>query len=50
MGKANGISLDTDDRFPVLGLETVSGEVLTLPEGIGDSATYTVALFYRGYW
>jgi hypothetical protein len=50
MGKANSILLDTNDRFPDLPLETVSDGTVTLPEGIGAGHTYTVALFYRGYW
>ena len=50
MAKANSTPLDTDDRFPRLELTTVTGETLTLPEGMGHSDSYKVALFYRGYW
>jgi hypothetical protein len=40
--------LDTNDMFPNLELELVSGEKLKLPEGIGTG--YGVVLIYRGHW
>ncbi len=40
--------LDTNDRFPQLELQLVSGEKLKLPEGIGEG--YGVVLIYRGHW
>lgn len=40
--------LSTNDVFPELDLELVSGESLKIPEGTGDG--YGVLLFYRGHW
>jgi peroxiredoxin len=48
VARAGSAYLDTNDAFPQLELRLVSGEKLTLPEGIG--AGYSVVLFYRGHW
>jgi hypothetical protein len=48
MARIGSAYLDTDDRFPQLELQLVSGGKLKLPEGIGEG--YGVVLFYRGYW
>jgi hypothetical protein len=40
--------LDTNDMFPQLELQLVSGEKLKLPEGTGEG--YGVILIYRGHW
>lgn len=48
MGKAGSTFLDANDPFPKMALETVSGEKLELPEGLGKG--YGVVLIYRGYW
>ncbi len=43
-----GEKLQQADRFPSLGLKTVSGDVIALP---GDAPSrYTALLFYRGHW
>jgi hypothetical protein len=48
MARAGSAYLDTNDRFPNLELQLVSGEKLKLPEGIGEG--YGVVLIYRGHW
>jgi hypothetical protein len=40
--------LDSDDRFPELELHLISGQILKLPQEIGEG--YCTILFYRGYW
>jgi len=40
--------LDTDDMFPKMEFQMVSGEKLKLPEGMGQG--YSVVLIYRGKW
>jgi len=40
--------LDTNDMFPKLDLQLVSGETLKLPEGVGEG--YSVVFLYRGHW
>ena len=40
--------LDTNDLFPSLELQLVSGESCVFPKGLGDD--YSVILFYRGHW
>jgi len=39
--------LDTDDMFPQLELQLISGEKLKLPKDIGEG--YGVVLIYRGH-
>jgi len=48
MARIASASLDTNDMFPQLELQLVSGERLNLPEGIGEG--YGVLLIYRGHW
>ena len=48
MGRIGTVVLDTNDVFPELALEMISGETLTLPEGSGPG--YGVVFFYRGHW
>lgn len=48
MGRTGSALLDTNDMFPELNLQLVSGESLKIPEGTGDG--YGVLLFYRGHW
>ena len=48
MSRTGSAVLDTNDMFPELNLQLVSGESLRIPEGTGDG--YSVLLFYRGYW
>jgi len=43
-----GSTLDTNDMFPKLELQLVSGEKLKLPEGMGQGNS--VVLIYRGEW
>ena len=43
-----GFSLDTNDLFPALRVQLISGETIDLPEYTGDG--YGVSLVYRGYW
>lgn len=40
--------LDTNDSFPEMDLQLISGGTLRIPEGLG--AGYSVVLLYRGYW
>jgi hypothetical protein len=48
MGRTGSVLLSTNDVFPELNLELVSGESLKIPEGTGDG--YSVLLLYRGHW
>jgi hypothetical protein len=48
MARIGSVYLDTNDMFPRLELRLVSGEMLKLPEGIGEG--YGVVLIYRGHW
>lgn len=48
MRKTGSVLLSTNDVFPELDLELVSGESLKIPEGTEDG--YGVLLFYRGHW
>jgi hypothetical protein len=43
-----GSTLDTNDMFPKIELQLVSGEKMKLPEGMGRG--YSVVLIYRGEW
>ena len=43
-----GSVLDTNDMFPEMELQLVSGETIRLPEATGEG--YSVILFYRGVW
>ncbi len=43
-----GSVLDTNDMFPEMELQLVSGETIRLPEATGEG--YSVILFYRGGW
>jgi hypothetical protein len=40
--------LDTNDPFPEMEFQLLSGETLKIPGGLGDG--YAVVLLYRGYW
>jgi hypothetical protein len=40
--------LDIGAPFPRITLKLVSGDTLTLPEGL--NARYGIVLFYRGHW
>ncbi len=44
----DGSVLDTNDKFPEIELQLVSGETIRLPEATGEG--YSVVLFYRGGW
>ena len=48
MAKSDSRVLDTNDQFPELDLQLISGETLSLPADTGEG--YSVILFYRGYW
>ena len=48
MARIGSAYLDTDDMFPKLEFQLVSGEKLKLPEGMGEG--YGVVLIYRGEW
>jgi hypothetical protein len=48
MARIGSAYLDTNDMFPKLELQLVSGEKLKLPEGMGQG--YGVVLIYRGHW
>ena len=48
MGRTGSALLDTNDMFPDMDLQVVSGETIKLPGGIGGD--YNVVLFYRGHW
>jgi hypothetical protein len=40
--------LDTNDPFPQMEMQLISGETLKVPEGLGEG--YAVILLYRGHW
>ncbi len=48
MAKSDSRVLDTNDQFPELDLQLISGETLSLPADTGEG--YSVIFFYRGYW
>ena len=48
MARTTSTLLDTNDRFPELNLQLISGETVALPAGTGDG--YSVIFFYRGHW
>jgi hypothetical protein len=48
MAKEGLASLDTNDVFPKLDFKLVSGERLSIPEGLGEG--YGILIFYRGSW
>jgi hypothetical protein len=48
MARIGSAYLDTNNMFPQLELQLVSGEKRKLPEGIGQG--YGVVLIYRGHW
>ena len=48
MSKIGSTFLDTNDVFPELELQLISGERLKLPEATGEG--YGVVLFYRAHW
>ena len=48
MGRIGSAILNTNDMFPDMDLQVVSGETIKLPGGIGGD--YSVVLFYRGHW
>jgi len=43
-----GFGLDTNDIFPALKIQLISGETIQLPDYTGTG--YGVFLVYRGYW
>jgi peroxiredoxin len=48
MARKSSALLDTNDLFPELELQLLSGETLQLPEATGEG--YGIVLFYRGHW
>ncbi len=48
MAKEGLVLLDTNDIFPEMKFQLVSGETLNLPEATGEG--YSVIFFYRGSW
>ncbi len=48
MARIGTTYLDTDNMFPKIEFQLVSGEKLKLPEGMGQG--YSVVLIYRGEW
>ena len=48
MARTGSAFLDTNDLFPPLELQLLSGEKLKLPEGTGKG--YGLVLIYRGHW
>jgi hypothetical protein len=48
MARIGAAYLDTDDMFPNMEFQMVSGEKLELPEEMGQG--YSVVLIYRGEW
>ena len=48
MRKDASVLLDTNDVFPEMDLNLVSGGTLSLPEGTGKG--YGIVLLYRGSW
>ncbi len=48
MARIGTVYLDTDNMFPKMDFQLVSGEKLKLPEGMDKG--YSVVLIYRGEW
>ena len=48
MGKIDSFLMDANDIFPVLTMNTISGETIEVPKLTGDG--YGVVIFYRGHW
>jgi hypothetical protein len=48
MARIGRAYLDTNDMFPKMEFQMVSGEKLKLPEGMGQG--YSGVLIYRGEW
>ncbi len=48
MARIGTAYLDTDNMFPKMEFQLVSGEKLKIPEGMGQG--YSVVLIYRGEW
>jgi hypothetical protein len=48
MARIGSVHLDTNDMFPQIELQLISGERVKLPEGFGPG--YGVVLIYRGHW
>jgi hypothetical protein len=48
MTRMDTVLLDTNDLFPDMRLNLVSGKRLKIPEAFGEG--YAVFLLYRGYW
>ena len=48
MARSASRLLDTNDSFPEMDLQLISGETLQIPKGLGGG--YSVVLIYRGYW
>lgn len=48
MARIGTVYLDTDNIFPEIEFQLVSGEKLKLPEGMGQG--FSVVLIYRGEW
>ena len=48
MARLDSNFLDTNDLFPEMELHLVSGELLKIPQKLGEG--YAVFLLYRGYW
>ena len=48
MARLDSTLLDTNDAFPEMELQLISGETLKIPGGLGEG--YGVLLLYRGYW
>ncbi len=48
MARVGSAYLDTNDLFPQLELQLISGEKVKLPKALGEG--YGVFLIYRGHW
>lgn len=48
MSRRGSFLLDTNDPFPEMEFNLVSGETCKLPEGTGEG--YGIVLIYRGHW
>ena len=48
MGRTGSTPLDTNDMFPELDLQLLSGESLKISKE--TRGTYSVVLLYRGHW
>jgi hypothetical protein len=48
MARLDSKLLDTNDSFPEMEFQLLSGETLEIPDGLGEG--YGVVLLYRGYW